>query len=77
MTRGIEPETTERFPLTDPAYDLITILHNKSQAIKAYDEYLRDVSSDTALRQILVEIKHDDLRHIERLKAHLGRLLAE
>lgn len=77
MTLGIEPETTERFPLTDPAYDLITILHNKSQAIKAYDEYLRDVSSDTVLRQILVEIKHDDLRHIEKLKAHLGRLLAD
>ncbi len=77
MERGIEPDTTERYPLSDSAYDLITILHNKSQAVKAYDEYLHDVSSDTVLTQILVEIKHDDLRHIERLKGHLGRLLCD
>lgn len=68
---------TERFPLNDPAYDLISIMHHKSKALAAYEGYLADVKADTHLTQILVEIKHDEQRHLEKLKAHLGRLLVE
>lgn len=68
---------TERFPLTDLAYDLISILHHKSKALAAYEGYLSDVQADTQLTQMLVEIKHDEQRHLEKLKAHLGRLLVE
>ncbi len=68
---------TERFPLNDQTYDLISILHHKSKALAAYEGYLSDVQPDTQLTQILVEIKHDEMRHLEKLKAHLGRLLVE
>ncbi len=71
------PTSTERFPLNDRTYDLISILHHKSKALAAYETYLADVQADTHLTQILVEIKHDEQRHMERLKAHLGRLLVE
>jgi hypothetical protein len=67
----------ERFPLNDKTYDLISIMHHKSKALAAYEGYLSDVQADTHLTQILVEIKHDELRHLEKLKAHLGRLLVE
>jgi len=68
---------TQRFPLNDQTYDLISIMHHRSKALAAYDGYLSDVQADTHLTQILVEIKHDELRHLEKLKAHLGRLLVE
>lgn len=68
---------TQRFPLNDQTYDLISIMHHKSKALAAYDGYLSDVQADTHLTQILIEIKHDELRHLEKLKAHLGRLLVE
>ena len=68
---------TERFPLNDKTYDLISIMHHKSKALAAYEGYLSDVQADTHLTQILVEIKHDEERHLEKLKAHLGRLLVE
>jgi len=67
----------DRFPLNDPAYDLISIMHHKSKALAAYESYLADVQADTHLTQILVEIKHDEQRHLEKLKAHLGRLLVD
>ncbi len=66
---------SERFPLNDVAYDIIAIMHKKSQALAAYEKYMQDVQSDTHLTQILVTIRHDDLRHLEMLKAHLGRVL--
>ncbi len=68
---------TERFPLSDQTYDLISIMHHKSKALAAYVGYLSDVQPDTHLTQLLVEIKHDEERHLERLKAHLGRLLVQ
>ncbi len=67
----------ERFPLNDQTYDLISIMHHKSKALAAYEGYLADVQPDTHLTQLLVEIKHDEERHLSRLKAHLGRLLVE
>ncbi|MBN9394827.1 MAG: hypothetical protein J0H83_06255 [Candidatus Melainabacteria bacterium] len=67
----------ERFPLSDAAYDLINIIAHKSKALKAYEEYASDLRADTHLTQILIEIKHDEIRHIEKLKAHLGRLLVD
>ncbi len=67
----------DRFPLNDRAYDVISILHHKSKALAAYERYLSDVKADTHLTQIIVEIKHDEERHLEKLKSHLGRLLVD
>jgi hypothetical protein len=53
------------------------MLHKKSQALEAYEKFSPDLKSDTQLTQILVEIRHDEMRHIEMLKAHLARLLSE
>lgn len=63
------------YPLSDAAYDIIVIIRQKSRALRAYEKYLADVQDDTRLRQALVEIRHDEQRHIELLKAHLPRLL--
>lgn len=67
----------DRFPLNDPAYDLISIMHHKSKALAAYEGYMSDLQGDTRLTQMLIEIKHDEERHLEKLKAHLGRLLVD
>lgn len=63
------------FPLSNEAYDVITMLQAKSQALKAYDQYLQDVRQDTALTQLLVQMRHEDQTNVERLTAHLARLL--
>jgi hypothetical protein len=71
------PQRNPSYPLNDPAYDVIVIIHEKSKALEAYEHYLSDLQHDTALRQALVQIRHDEQRHIATLKAHLPRLLTE
>ncbi|HEY9712724.1 MAG TPA: hypothetical protein V6C72_04605 [Chroococcales cyanobacterium] len=72
--------TTERnpqFPLSNAAFDLVVLLHEKSKALQAYESYLEDVQHDNQLRQALVQIRHEEQKHVETLKAHLARLLNE
>jgi hypothetical protein len=70
-------EQHSEYPLNNAAYDVMVIVHEKSKALQAYEHYLQDLQHDTALRQALVQIRHDDQRHIETLMAHLQRLLSE
>jgi hypothetical protein len=71
----MEMHTNPQYPLSNAAYDVIVILHEKSKAIEAYERYIADLQEDTSLRQALVAIRHDEQRHIETLKSHLPRLL--
>jgi hypothetical protein len=72
----MDSQTDSQFPLSNAAYDIIVIIHEKSKAIQAYGTYLADLQHDTALRQALVEIRHDEQRHVDKLKSHLPRLLS-
>src|SRR5437870_5794282 len=44
------------FPVSNAAYDVMTIIREKSKALQAYDQYIADLQDDTSLRQILIEI---------------------
>ena len=70
-------QINNHYPLNDAAFDVVSMLHHKSQALLAYEHYLADVQHDTALRQALVEIRHDEQRHIQILKSHLARIVNE
>jgi hypothetical protein len=63
------------FPLNNSLYDVIAVMHKKSQALEAYDRYLADAKNDADLQQALMEIKADEQKHINRLRAQLPRLL--
>jgi len=65
------------YPLDDITFDLITILHEKSKGLEAYDKYLRDAQSDQQLRQVLERIRDEDQRHIQELQEHLQRQLSQ
>ncbi len=66
-----------KFVLDNITFDLITILHEKSKALEAYDKYLRDPQGNDELRQAIEQIRNDDQRHIEQLQQHLGRVLGK
>ncbi|HWR35595.1 MAG TPA: hypothetical protein VN622_06970, partial [Clostridia bacterium] len=61
-----------RFALDNVTYDLITILHEKSKGLEAYEKYMRDVQNDQDLRNIFEEIRNSDEQHIQRLQQHLS-----
>lgn len=64
------------YPLDNLTFDLITVLHEKSKALEAYDKYLRDAQNDQQLRQVLERVRDDDQRHVQELQQHLQRCLA-
>lgn len=65
------------FPLDNLTFDLITILHEKSKGLEAYDKYIRDAQNDQQLREVLERIRQDDHRHINELQQHLQRRLGD
>jgi hypothetical protein len=61
------------FPLDNNTYNVITVIHEKSKGLEAFDQYLED--ADEELRDILQEIREQDTRYIEQLQDHLRRLM--
>lgn len=64
------------FPLDNLTFDLVTILHEKSKGLEAFDKYIRDAQNDQQLRDVLERIRQDDHRHITELQQHLQRCLS-
>lgn len=61
------------FPLDNNTYNVITVIHEKSKGLEAFDQYLED--ADEELREIFNEIREQDTRAIEQLQEHLRRLV--
>jgi hypothetical protein len=61
------------FPLDNNTYNVITIIHEKSKGLEAFDQYIED--ADEELRDIFEEIREQDTRVIEQLQDHLRRLM--
>ncbi|MBY0545707.1 MAG: hypothetical protein K2W95_00300 [Candidatus Obscuribacterales bacterium] len=68
-------EPKSPYPLSDEAYDMVSLLYHKSKALQVYDKYLQDLRGDNQIRHLLLQIRSDEERHLEGLKNHLGRLL--
>jgi hypothetical protein len=65
------------FVLDNNLYNVITILHEKSKGLEAYDKYLRDAQSDWELVSVLERIRQQDQQAIRQLQQHLFRLLSK
>ena len=72
-------KTAEHVPLNNLNYDLLTVLQNKLEAVAAYEVYLKDCekSGDKECHKLVAELRRDDERHIERLRAELERIVRE
>jgi hypothetical protein len=61
------------FPISDMQFDVVTVVMEKSKALQAYDNYIRDAQANEELLDIFEKIAADDRKHIERLKNFLGK----
>ena len=77
MANQNAPNQGGNFPLDNLCYDLITIIQNKSQALEAYDKYLKDAQNESELRQLLEQIRLQDTQQVQQLTQHLGRLIGQ
>ena len=69
--------TSDSHPLSDLAYDWITLIQNKAQALMAYDQYIKDAEEANAPECAAYFRKvHDaDKAHLAEAKAHLVAVL--
>ncbi|HEX7959421.1 MAG TPA: hypothetical protein VF493_05860 [Terriglobales bacterium] len=56
-----------RFPVDNLTYDLISLIHEKSQGLEAFDKYLKDVADDEECRDLFQEIREQDEEAIQQL----------
>ena len=56
-------------------YNVITVLHEKSKGLEAYDKYDRDLQGRNEIKQIFDEIRRNDEQVVQRLQDCLRQLL--
>ena len=56
-------------------YDVITVLHEKSKGLEAYDKYDRDLQGRDEIKQIFSEIRRNDEQAVQRLQDCLKQLV--
>lgn len=68
---------SNREPLTDLAYDWVTIIQHKSEALRAYQEYMRDAQQANSPEcvQLMQQIYEQDARHVQEATRHLMQVL--
>src|SRR3954462_4960378 len=62
--------------LDDLTYNVITILHEKSKGLEAYEQYIEDASDNDEVREIFEELRDQDLEAVSRLEQCLQTLIS-
>ena len=58
-------------------YDVVTVLHEKSKGLEAYDKYDRDLQGNNQIKQIFDEIRRNDEQAVQRLREALSQIVGE
>ncbi len=53
------------YPVTNEAYDLLSMLQKKLEALEVYDRYDKDMHGDD--KKLLEQIRADDKKHAQML----------
>lgn len=64
------------FALDNLTYDVITVLHEKSKGLEAFDKYIQDAQGNNEIREIFERMRQQDQELIRELEGHLGKLSA-
>ncbi len=63
--------------LSNLEYDLVTVLHNKSEAVKAYESYIQDAQSmgSQPCAELFQKLKQSDMEQAQEIRQHLQEVL--
>ncbi|MCU0492706.1 MAG: hypothetical protein MUD01_14030 [Chloroflexaceae bacterium] len=63
----------ENHPISNLEYDWITIIQNKAEAVRAYDQYIQDAqnANSQACVELMQRIRDEDMQHLEEARQHL------
>lgn len=63
--------------LSNLAYDWVTLLHEKTKGLRAYESYIEDARQMNATQcvELLERIRENDRRQVEEIKQHVMQVL--
>ncbi len=66
---------SSRYGLDDLTYDIITVLHEKSKGLEAFDQYMQDAQGDNEARECFQQLRQQDQQNIQKLQQLLSTRL--
>jgi rubrerythrin len=73
MTAGLKAQDV----VSNLEYDWLTVMHNKAEAIQAYDKYIqdaRDANSQDCV-ELFSKLKQAEAEHIKEIRQHLKQAM--
>ena len=73
----MQERATDKHPLSDLAYDWVTLMQNKAQALMAYDQYIRDAekAGSRECAAFFRKVHDADKAQLAEAKEHLVAVL--
>ena len=73
----MQEQSTDKHPLSDLAYDWITLMQNKAQALMAYDQYIKDAekAGSPECAAFFRKVHDSDKAQLAEAKEHLVAVL--
>ncbi|MBD2185729.1 MULTISPECIES: hypothetical protein [Aerosakkonema] len=58
-------------------YDLLTVLHNKAEAIQAYDSYIQDAeqTGSQPCAELFQKLKQSEMQQVQEVRQHLQEVM--
>ncbi|MUH01624.1 hypothetical protein F7734_58970 [Scytonema sp. UIC 10036] len=75
QTAGNNPQTQN--PVSNLEYDFLTVLHNKAEAIKAYETYINDAkqAGSQPCVELFQKLRQADVEHAQEIRHHLQQVM--
>ncbi|QDL11908.1 hypothetical protein DP113_32085 [Brasilonema octagenarum UFV-E1] len=69
--------TQTQNPISNLEYDFLTVLHNKAEAIKAYDTYINDAqqAGSQPCVELFQKLRQSDIEHAKEIRHHLQEVM--
>ncbi|OUL24501.1 hypothetical protein [Nostoc sp. 106C] len=64
-------------PISNLEYDFVTVLHNKAEAVKAYDTYIQDAqeANSQPCVELFQKLRQSDIEQAQEIRHHLQQVL--
>lgn len=64
-------------PVSNLEYDLLTVLHNKAEAVKAYEIYIKDAQDigSQPCAELFQKLHETEVQQIQELREHLQEVM--
>lgn len=64
-------------PVSDLEYDLLTVLQNKAEALKAYETYIQDAQSldSQPCVELFKKLQQSETQQVEEIRHHLQEVM--